>query len=183
VDALPWFPVGFSSLLSPVGELFNETCEVAAGKEQTEQNWKWLCVWKREGDSRSEIYSLHVISLLASKTSPLPERPELIIGSFSSLLLIINKWAVIQVLMEEMLSLTQWSSQPVFQAVSESCWHEVSALSAASLPIDNVVDLIAEHFFVARASCAWDGVGFQLICSSLLVGCVWSCWMKLTDCS
>lgn len=38
MDAFPQFPMGFTSLLSPVREHFKETCEVAAGKEQTKQN-------------------------------------------------------------------------------------------------------------------------------------------------
>lgn len=40
MDAFPQFPMGFTSLLSPVREHFKETCEMAAGKEQTKQNWK-----------------------------------------------------------------------------------------------------------------------------------------------
>lgn len=58
VDAFPSFPKGFPFLLSPVREHIKETCEVAAEKEQTEQNWKWLCVCKGGWDSRSKIYSL-----------------------------------------------------------------------------------------------------------------------------
>lgn len=38
MDAFPQFPMGFTSLPSPVREHFKETCEVVAGKEQTEQN-------------------------------------------------------------------------------------------------------------------------------------------------
>lgn len=34
------------------------------------------------------------------------------------------------------------------------------ALSAASVPLDNVADLNVERFFFARASCAWDDAGF-----------------------
>lgn len=40
MDAFPSFPEGFPSLLSLVEEHIEETCEVAAEKEQTEQNWK-----------------------------------------------------------------------------------------------------------------------------------------------
>lgn len=71
------------------------------------------------------------MSRLASKVSPLPESPELtIIGSFGSLLLIINERAVIQVLMYEMFSLSLTEAASLF---SKQCQKGVGTKSSSPL--------------------------------------------------